>query len=77
MFHLIQLVLLNALGFNSEPARLGRKLSLREKIELFAYRHEYELLLIITILMMVVFVLAVFALVPPMDLWNNHFDGVI
>ncbi|MBQ6350242.1 MAG: hypothetical protein IJI42_04870 [Methanobrevibacter sp.] len=76
---LLFLSLINLLGFKlyPEPRRLNKKLTLREKINEWAYVHEYELLLIITILMMVVFVLVAFAVVPPMDLWNNHFQEVI
>ena len=79
MVQLVLLILLNSLGFHNEvpKARLGKKYTVREKIVLFSYNHEYELLFIITILMMVVFVLAVFALVPPMDMWNNHFEEMI
>lgn len=79
MVQLVLLILLNSLGFHNEApkARLGRKLTLREKLVLFSYNHEYELLFIITILMMVTFVLVVFAVVPPMDLWNNHFEEMI
>lgn len=73
------LSLVNLLGFKlyPEPARLNKKLTLREKINEWAYVHEGELLLIITVLMMVVFVLVAFAVVPPMDLWNNHFQEMI
>lgn len=76
---LLFLSLINLLGFKlySEPRRLNRKVTLREKINDWAYVHEGELLLIITILMMVVFVLVAFAVVPPMDLWNNHFQEMI
>lgn len=76
---LLFLSLINLLGFKlyPEPRRLNKKLTLREKINKWAYVHEYELLVIITILMMVVFVLVAFAVVPPMDLWNNHFQEVI
>lgn len=70
---------INLLGFrlNSEPPRLHKKESWRVKINRWAYVHEYELVLIITILSIVVFVLVAFALVPPMDMWNNHFNEVI
>ena len=76
---LLFLSLINLLGFKlyPEPRRLNKKLTLREKINEWAYVHEYELLVIITILMMVVFVLVAFAVVPPMDLWSNHFQEVI
>lgn len=73
------LSIINLLGFrvNSEPARLYRKPTLEEKINYWVYRHQFELLLIITILMIIIFVLVVFAVVPPMDIWNNHFNEVI
>lgn len=79
MMQLVLLILLNSLGFHNEvpKARLGKKLTLREKLVLFSYKYEYELLFVITILMMVTFVLVVFAVVPPMDLWNNHFEEMI
>ena len=72
------LLLLNLFGYNSQnPVRLQKKLTWNEKISIWAEVHEYELLLIITILMIVVFVLVAFAVVPPLDLWNNHLQGVI
>lgn len=79
MIRMLMFILLNSLGFYIEPpkARLGKKYSLKEKIEIFAYNHEYELLLIITILMIITFALVVFTVVPPMDLWNNHFEEMI
>lgn len=79
MFKLILLILLNLLGFgiNQGPARLDRKLTLREKIERWIHIHQYELLLILIFAMMITFVLAVIILVPPMDMWNNHFNEVI
>ena len=78
MFRLILIVLLNLFGYNiHEPVRLEKKVPLKEKINTWAEVHQYELLLIITILMMVIFVIVVFACVPPMDMWNNHFNEVI
>ncbi len=72
------LLLLNLFGYNSQsPVRLQKKLTWTEKISIWAEVHEYELLLIITILMIVVFVLVAFAVVPPLDLWNNHLQEVI
>lgn len=78
MFRIL-LILLNLFGFGitKEPVRLQKKLTWNEKIRIWAEVHEYELLLIITILMIVVFVLVAFAVVPPMDAWNNHFNEVI
>ena len=78
MFRIILLVLLNLFDFSMrEPARLEKKVTFRQKVDRWAYIHQYELLLIITILMMVVFVLVAFAVVPPMDVWNNHLQEVI
>lgn len=78
MFRIILLVLLNLFGFSMrEPARLEKKVTFRQKVDRWAYIHQYELLLIITILMMVVFVLVAFAVVPPMDAWNNHLEEMI
>ena len=78
MFRIILLVLLNLFGFNiRETARLEKKVTFRQKVDRWAYIHQYELLLIITILMMVIFVLVAFAVVPPMDVWNNHLQEVI
>ncbi len=78
MLRVILLVLLNLFGYNSQsPVRLQKKVPWNERIRIWVEVHEYELLLIITILMIVVFVLAVFALVPPLDMWNNHLQEVI
>ncbi|WP_296894321.1 hypothetical protein [uncultured Methanobrevibacter sp.] len=78
IFYLLLLSIFNLLGFKSnEPQKLHKKESMRVKINRWAYVHQYELLLIITVLMMVIFVLVAFAVVPPMDLWNNHFEEVI
>lgn len=72
------LLLLNLFGYNLQsPVRLQKKLTWTERISIWAEVHEYELLLIITILMIVVFVLVAFAVVPPLDLWNNHLQEVI
>lgn len=77
MFRII-LVLLNLLGFQIRtPGPLDRKVTFKERVNEWAEIHQYELLLIITILMMVIFVIVVFALVPPMDMWNNHLNEVI
>ena len=80
MFKLILVILLSMFGFNlnkNEPTRLEKKLTFREKLNKWVYIHQYELLLIITILMMVTFVIVAFAVVPPMDMWNNHLHEVI
>lgn len=80
IFELLLLSIINLLGFriNSEPKNsLRRPESMRSKINRWAYIHQGELLLTITILMMVVFVLVAFAVVPPMDIWNNHLQEVI
>lgn len=78
MLRVILLVLLNLFGYNSQsPVRLQKKVPWNERIRIWVEVHEYELLLIITILMIVVFVLAVFALVPPLDMWNNHLQEMI
>lgn len=78
MLRVILLVLLNLFGYNSQsPVRLQKKVPWNERIRIWVEVHEYELLLIITILMIVVFVLVVFALVPPLDMWNNHLREVI
>lgn len=76
---IVWLSLINILGFRvqSEPVRLQKKESRRYKINRWAYIHQYELLIIITVLMMVIFVLVAFAVVPPMDAWNNHFEEMI
>ena len=78
MLRVILLVLLNLFGYNSQsPVRLQKKVPWNERIRFWVEVHEYELLLIITILMIEVFVLVVFALVPPLDMWNNHLQEVI
>lgn len=79
LFKLIFLTLLALFGYRVEPtpARLNRKLSNREKINLWVYRHQYELLLLLTILVIVVFVLALIMFFPAMDNYNNRFQEVI
>ena len=79
MLQLILMVLLNLFGYDvpPQPVRLNKKLSLREKIQNWVKRHEFELLVIFIVLMMIVFVLVVFMCVPPMDPYNNHFNEVI
>ena len=81
MLRIIQLILLMILGYNTNNIRpvrsLHKKLSLKEKIDLWMYKHQYELLLLTIILMMILFVVVIFMVVPPMDAWNNHFDEVI
>ena len=77
LLNLLLVSLFSLLGLFNEPKRLNKKLTVSERINRWAYVHQYELLLIITILMMVVFVLVAFAVVPPMDVWNNHFNEVI
>lgn len=79
MFRLIFLALLALFGYQVEPtpARLNRKLTNREKINLWVCRHQYELLLLLTILVMAVFVLALVMFFPAMDNYNNRFQEVI
>lgn len=77
LLNILLVSLFSLLGLHNEPPRLNKKETLSERINRWAYIHQYELLLIITILMMVVFVLVAFAVVPPMDVWNNHFQEVI
>lgn len=79
MLRLILISLLNLFSYNitSEPVRLEKKVTLGEKIKLWLQIHEPELLLILIFMMMIVFVLAIFTFVPPMDIWNNHFQEVI
>ena len=78
MLRLIFLNLLALFGYQEPaPARLDKKLTIREKINQWMRKHEYELLIVIIFLMMVLFVLAIFMFVPPMDVWNNHFNEVI
>lgn len=77
LLNILLVSLFNLLGLYNEPPRLNKKETIGERINRWAYIHQYELLLIITILMMVVFVLVVFAVVPPLDMWNNHFHEVI
>ena len=79
MFRLIFLSLLALFGYQIEPAqaRLNKKLTTREKINKWVRKHEYELLIVFIVMMMILFVLAIFMFVPPMDVWNNHFNEVI
>ncbi|MBQ2651930.1 MAG: hypothetical protein IJF83_00090 [Methanobrevibacter sp.] len=78
LFQLFLNLIIGNISVNTtEPARLGKKLTLNEKISLWFQRHEYEFLLLGLFIVMVLFVLAVFIFVPPMDMWNNHFNEVI
>lgn len=79
MFRLIFLTLLALFGYQVEPtpARLNKKLTTREKINLWVYRHQYELLLLLTVMVMIVFVLALVMFFPAMDGYNNRFQEVI
>lgn len=72
-------LLFSLFGYNTptEPVRLQKKLTLTEKINEWLKIHEPELLVILIIVMMIVFVWAVFTFVPAMDMWNNHFQEVI
>lgn len=73
------ILVVNLFGFKvyREPVRLNKKLTFREKINMWCNVHQPELLLVIIFWMMVTFVLAVLIFVPPMDMWNNHFQEVI
>ena len=79
---LILITLLSFFGYNIEqqPARLGRKITLREKINCWVYIHRFELLLLITIMMMIIFALVVFLVIgSATDSGNmyNHIQDVI
>ncbi len=77
----ILLILLTLLGYNkSQPARLQKKVTLREKINCWAYLHRYELLLLITIIVMITFVLVVFLAIgsaTDSGMWYNHIEDVV
>ncbi len=79
MFRLILLALLALFGYQVEPtpARLNRKLTIREKIKLWFHNHKYELLLLFAIIAMIVFVIALVKFFPAMDGYNNRFQEVI
>lgn len=64
-FQLLLVTLLALFGYNIEPqpARLQRKLTLREKINCWTYKHRYEILFVIAIIAMITFVLVVFLVI--------------
>lgn len=81
-FHLLVMALLAILGYNvqPQPARLQKKVTLREKINCWAYVHRYELLLFITIMCMIILALVVFlAIGSATDSGNvyNHIQDVV
>lgn len=75
---LILITLLAFLGYNLEPqpARLGKKLTLREKINCWVYLHRYELLLVITVMMMIVFALVVFLAIGSATESGNMYNHI-
>lgn len=77
----ILLIFLTLLGFNTvnEPARLYKKYTFRERVNYWVYKHQYELLLIITILSMVIFALVLFLVFAPVEsgVYYNHIHEVI
>ena len=81
-FHLLVMALLAILGYNvqPQPARLQKKVTLREKINCWVYIHRYELLLFITIMCMIILALVVFlAIGSATDSGNvyNHIQDVV
>lgn len=78
MFQII-LIVLALFGYRVEPtpARLEKKLTLREKINLWTRRHEYELLIIMFFMMMIIFALVIVLFFPAMDIFNNRLDMVV
>ena len=75
---LILITLLAFLGYSLEPqpARLGKKLTLREKINCWVYIHRYELLLLITVMMMIVFALVVFLAIGSATESGNMYNHI-
>lgn len=78
----ILMTLLAFLGYNvqQQPARLQKKITLREKINCWVYIHRFELLLIITIMMMIILALVVFLVIgSATESGNvyNHMQDVI
>lgn len=78
----ILLILLTFLGYNLEPqpVRLQKKVTLREKLNCWVYLHRFELLFLITILVMITFALVVFlAIGSATDSGNvyNHIQDVV
>ena len=81
-FHLLVMALLAILGYNvqPQPARLQKKVTLREKINCWVYIHRFELLLFITIMCMIILALVVFlAIGSATDSGNvyNHIQDVV
>ena len=80
MFKLLLLTLFNLLGYTvtPEPVRLEKKLTFREKLNFWVYKHQYELLFVITIMMMIMFALVIFMFVSPLESgsYYNHIQEV-
>lgn len=82
MNQILQLILLVFLNlFEPEynrPVRLEKKLTLTEKLNNWIYRHYYELLFLIIFMMLVIFALAIFYFVGPVESGNyyNHIQEV-
>ena len=75
---LILITLLAFLGYSLEqqPVRLQKKLTLREKINCWVYIHRYELLLLITVMMMIVFALVVFLAIGSATESGNMYNHI-
>lgn len=81
-FQVIILALLAIFGYNTkqQPVRLHKKVTLREKINNWVAIHKYELLLLLTILVMFLVVFVLFLLIgSATDSGNvyNHIEDVI
>ena len=80
-FQYFFLMLLTFFGYNiNQPVRLQKKQTLRERINCWVYIHRFELLLIISIVMMFTFALVLFlAIGSATDSGNlyNHMQDVI
>lgn len=79
---MVLMTLLAIFGYNlqPQPARLQKKVTLREKINCWVYIHRYELLLFIAIMSMIIFALAVFLVIgSATDSGNvyNHIKDVV
>ena len=81
-FQLLLVTLLALFGYNvgPQPARLQKKLTLREKLDCWVYIHRYEILFVITIIVMVTCGVVCFLLIgSATDSGNvyNHMQDVI
>lgn len=77
-FQLLLITLLALFGYNvkPQPARLQKKVTLREKLNCWVYLHRYELLLLLTIMSMIVLALVVFLVIGSATESGNLYNHI-